>query len=540
MERSGRWPDRSIILATRRLLVLTLHLDLLASGRRPWHWSGSSYTDGPSHITPFAHPNLEHFLLTDGETTLVAVRERARHAASPPTGHVPPMVFVDAREKARAWPLDFHLIELGAEAATIQAGSWGTAPLYLHSPGAGVLTGSWEYADIARRVPKPTISRLEIMRSLTWWHRYTRYTPIEEISMLTERATAHLALDGLTVSYPSPALHSSPRSLRKGANPIAAFDILLNNVVDQRWYDPSRSTVELSGGMDSATVGLTLGHRDPDVVGTCAILLPGKPGKQQAQRRREITQAAHLTGSDVTVHGVMFPPLHVKGPRTAGDAVLPTQEFYSEAFDVLFSRLREAGIDTAFTGVGGDELLALRPGERDRPLDWDRQHPTWLTKAGLELVEAGESALAPASIISEVTLMAFAAGAPLYLRHGIWPISPLAAPQMITFGEWLPVEWREKKTLLRRRLLERGLSTSVAHPALTENLAGVMNVGMTRWGLKHLENISADSRLAELGVIDPDALRAAVARVKDAGVKEDDHPLIAVILAEMFVESVTS
>jgi hypothetical protein len=52
---------------------------------------------------------------------------------------------------------------------------------------------------------------------------------------------------------------------------------------------------------------------------------------------------------------------------------------------------------------------------------------------------------------------------------------------MIRFGEWLPVEWRRRKRLLRDRLALAGLSPDLVEPRLRENLAAMMAAGPRRY-----------------------------------------------------------
>jgi asparagine synthase (glutamine-hydrolysing) len=167
----------------------------------------------------------------------------------------------------------------------------------------------------------------------------------------------------------------------------------------------------------------------------------------------------------------------------------PGGEPYGEATAAMLEQMREAGAHTVVCGVGGDELMALRPDERNSRAD-DRQFPAWLSPTAVDLLLATQDVVAPASVINEVTLMAMACGAPRYLRAGMWTLAPLAHPDLVRFSEWLPAQWRRGKRLLRYYLARLGLPDLVVNPPIRENLAPVMQVGLRGHGLPWLRRLS--------------------------------------------------
>jgi len=122
----------------------------------------------------------------------------------------------------------------------------------------------------------------------------------------------------------------------------------------------------------------------------------------------------------------------------------------------------------------------------------------------------------PATALYEPTLLAAAVRAPIFLRRGLWPVNLLAAPDIVRFCEWLPAPWRADRRLHRERLVRAGLPSARTRPAVRENFTDVMAYGLHRHALPRLERLMADPILAQLGLIDPDAVRAEGKRV-DAG-----------------------
>ncbi len=88
------------------------------------------------------------------------------------------------------------------------------------------------------------------------------------------------------------------------------------------------------------------------------------------------------------------------------------------------------------------------------------------------------------------------------LRAGIWPVSPLCAPEVLTFCSWLPLKWRRGKRLLRASLARRGLSATFLYPRRRENFAHVMEHAMIHNGLPLMRSMRRGSILADEGYLD--------------------------------------
>src|SRR5581483_1943365 len=92
----------------------------------------------------------------------------------------------------------------------------------------------------------------------------------------------------------------------------------------------------------------------------------------------------------------------------------------------------------------------------------------------------------------------------------------------------LPPRWRRGKRLLREYLARLGLPDVVVNPPVRENLAPVMQVGLRRFGLPLLRRWSGDLFLADLGLVDGDAVRAALDGCGGTGeVDQRWYPLVA-------------
>jgi asparagine synthase (glutamine-hydrolysing) len=298
---------------------------------------------------------------------------------------------------------------------------------------------------------------------------------------------------------------------------VEAFSELLRREVAARPLSVESCAVELSGGMDSAMTALALA----ETVGparTAALALDGEVGSQQLRRRREISARAGL-GPDLTVPVAEFHPFHSGSARTLGRPSSPMEGTYTEAMNELYRRLQAAGIRWVFTGVGGDELCFQRPEERALTGDPWNLHPVpaHLGPRAREALPRLADDLAPASVLHASTLAALAVHSATAMRHGLWPVSPLATPQVLRFAESLPLEWRRRKTLMRVCLERVGCSREVAHPPLREDFADTCETAMLRSGLPLLSRWLPESLLVRQRLLDPIELTRQCAAVADDG-----------------------
>lgn len=497
-----------------------------------------------STIRPYPHPMLEHLAVTDGRSTFIVVRERAVGVL--PLGVFGAPTIVDTStyrrmvDQVRAWPLDYLLVECEPDTAfRVTAGLWGTAPVYLSDAG-GRLRGSWSLPDLRDRFSVDALDDAAVARLLSQRSRYTRRTLFNGVFELTERAHATYGPDGLAMFYPKPALRARPRDVRPGVDIVDIYQDCLADAVNERPFDPDQTAVELSGGMDSANVAMTLAEHHRGRILAYALMIGGEAGEQQIRRRAEML--THLGFDDMRIDMLPLAPLNPDGRRARGDYVHPTAEPYFEAVELMLHHARQRGVRTVFTGDGGDELVSLRGAEWDAANKIPGRHadqstPSWLGPRTLAVDDIDDDH-APPSVINESTLLGFALRSPQFLDAGLWPVSPLCSPTLIRFAEQLPVEWRDGKRICRVRLGRAGLSKEVVHPPLRENMRHVMERGLRKYGIPLLGTLISDAVTVDLGYIDGDALRAAHGRMSDGGPIETK--LFPVLALEMALRALDS
>lgn len=299
--------------------------------------------------------------------------------------------------------------------------------------------------DLIDHVDPRRLDAAEVVRFLTYANYYSSSTLLADVATLTERATATYTGTDIKIAYPEPGLHALPRELRSGADPVAAFDQVLAGVVDRWEFDPDHTVADVSGGMDSTNVAMVLSQLYPGRVETGAMLLPGGMGEQQRRRRTEFL--ADGFGLDHTVEMANHLPFAPGGPRRRGEPFDPDEGPYAEARDVLLKDYAASGKRVLFTGLGGDEAMKLRRAERERlgltshsPLRQVRGVPAFLGPRGRELLPHRFEGAAPLGPTLWSILDCFSAIYPQHMRHGIWPVNPFAAPEVVRLAESLPAE----------------------------------------------------------------------------------------------------
>ncbi|GGO98111.1 hypothetical protein [Wenjunlia tyrosinilytica] len=498
-----------------------------------WKRIGNRWECGTSWVEPYRHPMLEHVVFTDGRSVCLTVRERRAGTPVPAEPSAPEAMpthaYREAVREQRAWPLDSLVLEIGAGELRIHAGRSPVAPVYL-ADGAGRVCGSWDMEDLRAFMRPDALNPRTAARLLSGHGRYAHETLFAGVHALTERSTATFGVRGLSLAYPEPVAQPLPRQLVEGADPVAAFEMMLERALALRPIMGERTAMQLSGGQDSATVALSLGALFPGRVTACAMMLPGEVGVQQERRRRALMEASRMA-ADVRIAALDLPPLSPGGRRVAGPGwSSPFEEPYLELLTALLGRLGAAGVHTVVTGFGGDELMIAPPGHRGPAAD-----RFWLGPVAREMAVFRDEAIAPASAVPESTLMALSAVAPAMLRAGMWPVAPLAWEPLGRFAQWLPEEWRLDKRVMRERLARLGLPGEVARPVLRENFADVMATGLHRHGGGLLRRFADESYVVGAGLVDGSALRRVADRVAAGvpGAREvaDVYPVVALELA---------
>jgi asparagine synthase (glutamine-hydrolysing) len=482
-------------------------------------WHDDHLTVGPSRVVPFAHPMVETLLVRAPGRWFIVVRERLADSLG---GRDTPVAVVDAHDDATyhslhqeglLWPLDYVLIE-AAQAGhrlRIRAGVLGSAPVYCRVVDEQVKV-SWDSADFSDR---PAMIDMEVAsHQLALRSTYAARQLYTGVVLLTERASLHVEPGRARYRYPEPMEESVP-AVDDGEDMLPRFSEALQRAVSLRpWLEGSVS-LELSGGMDSATVAVALAslHNDLDSKG---ILLDGEVRVPQLRRRQLMAERLGL--SDYAIDITAFPPsLDLSAPPEPYGFC---REFYLEACSALWSSARDKGRHTLFTGVGGDELFPayldeISVGAAKGPI-WARDARSYaeelLTPRALAAARSRPLFDAPESPVPVTSLLANACRAPDLLKHGQWPVHPLSDPRLAYLCHRLPRSSREGREVMRR-YLESHLGGDVfPRGYLKETFADVLPPLIAQ----HASRLTAQLKecaLADLGLVDRNAVTALLTTI---------------------------
>ncbi|GAA1403820.1 hypothetical protein GCM10009639_49190 [Kitasatospora putterlickiae] len=376
---------------------------------------------------------------------------------------------------------------------------------------------------------------LEITRRVSLRTRYTPATFWRGVHLLTERAAVHLAQDGtLVLRLPEPAEHTRARTLQVDADPVPAFTRLLGHVIARHPWKGASTGVQLSGGLDSTNVALALAAHPGHHVTAGTVILDGERGEQQTDRRAVILGHIGASWRDVMVPAMDHLPYGPTSRYSRPGHVSPYGDLYLDAIDRLSDLLSSRGVQTLFTGIGGEELMSFTTAERPHGTTGpDLAVPPWLGPTARGLLAEVDRGITPAAVVPETALMAKAGVAAPLLRRGIWPMHPLTDPALIRFCEWMPTEWRRDKRLLREAIDRAGLPPQIARPPIPENFGHVMTLAMRRHGPARIHRIlDQGSPLIEDGIADPVELKAVAGRLRTRDDSRADREVVFALLAD--------
>jgi asparagine synthase (glutamine-hydrolysing) len=479
-------------------------------------WNDGHVTVGNSRITPYPHDSLETLLVRATDQWFVIVRERqaSSHQLSvTPRGafipeHVDDAEFHRLYQECVLWPLDYIMVEVAraGHRLRIRAGVLGSVPVYCRATDDRV-TVSWDSGDLASG---PVAIDAEIASHRLALHTiYSARQLCVGVTMLTERASLHVEPGRATYRYPEPVAESFPSEDLAERDVLQAFSDALHRAVSMRPLAKGGTSIELSGGMDSATVATTLAMHGEGIASK-GILLDGAVRAPQVERRTAIVRRLGLL--DDTVDITSYPP-------ELDLAVAPDQpygfyrDFYLEACSALWSSASAQGRHILLTGIGGDELFPAYASEMStagiQNPEWVHQSSVYaeslMTPHALNAARSLRTFDAPASPVPTTSLLAHACRSSDLLRHGQWPINPLSDPRLVAFCHRLPKDSRRGREVMRQYLQSHLGSDVFARGYVKETFADVLPP-LVSLHAKSLARQLGECALADLGLVNRKAV----------------------------------
>jgi asparagine synthase (glutamine-hydrolysing) len=493
-------------------------------------WRQDAVVVGNSRIVPYQHAALETLLVCTEGRWFAVIRERRTGASFDEVSNVETVTaqrFDELYRSCLLWPLDYMMIEVAKQGRRIKlrAGVLGSAPVYCRATDERVSV-SWDFADfLAEKLP---VDFEAASCSLALDQVYSARQICMGVHLLTERATFYLEPGRAQYRYPTAFEVPAPVASQDDVDVVAAFGQSLQRAISMRPMTADRIAVELSGGMDSATVACALTALHGPVASQ-GILVSGDVRMPQIERRKQIV--ARLGLHDEVVDIDAFPPSLDLRPQARKEYV--NTEYYLEAFEALWGSAHGRGRDLMFTGLGGDELFlgALESGQDGHTVDDPevsssrRYARQLLTPRALSAARSLHAFDAPAGPVPSV--MASVSKAHHLLRHGAWPVNPLSDPNLMVFCYQLPAAHRRRRDTMRRYLRACLGEEVFPHDYAKETFAQVLP-GLIA---KQKTAIAAQLRecaLADLGLVDQ---RAVLALLDEVSVSQASAPTSALVNA---------
>ncbi|MGN6217754.1 MAG: asparagine synthase-related protein [Solirubrobacterales bacterium] len=530
----------------------------------PWRPTPTGWIAGRNSVEPFRHPALEDFALLSDGRLLVVVRERCAGEPRPESGLRPcPGGLTRATRAAaaevlkamRKWPLHWSVLTLSlggpGAGADLETSSWGTAPVFVLARGEE-LWGDWDPVRLRPLISEPG---LDPQRAAHFVARadcgYSRTTMLPGLLMQTERSRLRWrpsrGTDGaLTAEYPEPAPLPRPTALKAGADPAAAFWEILTSSL-RRWLDGHHGgvAIEVSGGLDSASVAAAAAAVSGAPLHSCGISLAGPCRADQRRRRGLVVERFGLQDREVDILDHL--PLAPGGCRATGGLTMPWEEYYYEAADAALAAAAASGADLILTGLGGDELCGWRPGDppraTSRPPD-ERQGrwsgvPRFLSPAVLETLGDGAAALdpVPRPLAARSVPETLAIGSAMYMRRGLWAVHPLATPELVRFCGHLPATWRRRRRVQRAVLDRAGCPRAVSRPAQRDDFLPALAAAMRGPARALAGSLFSAPRLAALGFLDRERLLSEYAEWCASDDIDGATPFYAAAMIELLLAS---
>lgn len=473
-----------------------------------WKHNEKGWFCGTSFIRPFMHPIIKSFHITHDAGDLFIIMEVPPQMQHPlPAGSMrcTREEYEDIVAAVRAWEYSTVMVTCTRGHAVIEAGAQVTAPVYIVSH-QGSLYGDWDLPVLYPKISKDTL--INTKRLLSFLNNSFIYSPehiLAGVVTLTERLTVRF--DYHTVEIVPPAAGPLIKTeLESSDELIESFSALLDKTIqpwlgaDESWY-----AAELSGGKDSMLVSVALNKHIEAALPVYSMLLRGEMGRQQRQRIEQIAQAHQLKLH--TLNAYDHPVLQQNNQILVRSVVSAFEEIYSEALEAELTQAATRGCRIMFTGIGGDELMALKRFEAGSAYIKSSHRLSKILTEAFNKNYSETNAL-PRTVIPASALIASAARSPVFMRKGIWPVSPLMSRRLNMFCQALPFEWRLHKRLSVEVLKRQGISEQIINPDIRENFADVFSYSLIN-AQELLNYLFKRPYLAQLGIIDATRLQDA-------------------------------
>jgi len=340
-------------------------------------------------------------------------------------------------------------------------------------------------------------------------------TVLSDIHVIPADSRLEYRSDGRIAVRQGRGFDVAPSKALSKREAVAQFVKVLHRVVRRQVKRLGNLSIagELSGGLDSAIVNHAVKHVGGALDTVFSVVLPQPKFIGQKRRLNDLSALLEtrlrLVDSSKILPFIDYPAENESLP------FFPMEEIYREMVGIIGSLACQENIHVIFTGMGGDELLlgyfrirngrmAENPSQRRTIASVPEYYRTPTFKCLLRLQS---DTIDAAPLLSPSVIGSNRARNHLYVRKGIWPISPLSDPELIRFcASKLGYSLVKNKLLFRLYGQAFGFPRTLAGLNTRDTFADVFALGMKSRKRRLLTRLFRNSRLSKMGLVDKKAL----------------------------------
>ncbi|ATY32641.1 asparagine synthase [Sphingomonas psychrotolerans] len=405
---------------------------------------------GRSRIFPVRHRLLRTDVLeSDDRIAIVSCERFADDLEGIGLSRLSDSALQDRLAELEEHLLDFAVLTIDRRRRTIsyRASPMVSIPIYLLADQGGVSV-DWDYARLLGTREVEIVWEIALAQ-IAGLSTYGPTTIVAGMHRATAGATLTASMRGVDVELPVAVDHDGPHEISPGADIESRLFEAVKAIIEARPFDPSRTAVELSGGMDSALTSIAAASVAGPGLMSLGAQFDGEMGAAQRERRAMLREYGGF--DDLSIPAERFAPFSPASLRRNRYGVWPEDENYPEMFEAMFGMLQAAGIDTIVSGLGGDELYIAYQGEEGAPGPDGPPACPFLTDRG-QVIANGARSRYPTGWLQETCWSGAASQSQRVLRYGLWPIHPYHNPLLARFVSRLPRSYRRDRRLLRDTL----------------------------------------------------------------------------------------
>lgn len=412
-------------------------------------------------LPPYTFLHTAHEQMVIGYSSQVVPVEFLLEASTADFANLEPVEFLVIRQRG-------HIVDM------FNSGH-GTLPVFIIERADGLVLGNGYNRLLSEA--KLRLSQFQLFKHLLPT-QHDHHTYFENVRLLPPNSHAVWEDGQLTIRKLTkfPAQHpSNPRD----------FPVRLEQTVQTslETYGLAHAAFEVSGGIDSATVPLVAHRADMKSRPLATMHFPGRFGSSQQRKIDALTHA--LNASTVGYRIVREPDFPLARFMSESPATrLPfyqAQEIYTEIVAKLANRLHRQGIQTLYTGIGGDELFEAPLTARDVITQTliPEDPPNFFTQQAVKAIKRLNQQ-PPLLLPVDSTVLANWSRNNLYIEQGIWPVAPLADVQLRSYTQALPRQFRDNKNILRAYYEAHDFPTAIYQAEANEHFGELFE-----WAMQH-------------------------------------------------------